>query len=134
MFCSYNWYYVNIALGNFYWHIFLFVCPGSFLFFAFKPLKFSYSIKRKNNILHVCRHKKYDDKNYRRDGERKGKKDRGSFVKYRLNSFNNILQSGWVFCPVGLWGLFFVLCFKSYLLSRLWIILFLYKFIQISEN
>jgi hypothetical protein len=55
-------------LGNFFWRVFLFVGRGSSLFFSFKPLKFSYSVKRKNNVLHERWHKKHDGKNYRRVG------------------------------------------------------------------
>jgi len=65
--------------------------------------------------------KKHDNKNYRRVGERKGKKDRENFVKYRFINIKFILQSGWVFCPRGFGAGSVGLCalFKAYSLNFL---------------
>jgi hypothetical protein len=45
--------------------------------------------------------KSVTEKNNRRDGAGKGKKDRGCLAKYCLKSNLNILPNIWIFCPDG---------------------------------
>jgi len=102
--------YVNIALGNFLWQVFLLFGVGAALYFFFYRIcllmgwvlwsrLFFFSIeKRKSNVLHARWHKKHDIKNCRREGERRGKKYRASFEGREAGIF---CPGGWMWLPEG---------------------------------
>jgi hypothetical protein len=74
--------YVNIALGNFFGHAFLFLRGGTALCFFILPLK-NHSIKNKKAMCRNCTGtKSMTEKITEGHGVGRGKKDRGSFNKY----------------------------------------------------
>jgi len=77
---------------------------GQLFVFSFKPLKFSYSVKRKNNVLHERWHKKHDGKNYRRAGASgRAKKTGGVLINtFKINQFHLLKRLGFLPCWAGL--------------------------------
>jgi hypothetical protein len=81
--CSYKVCYVNIASGNFFWRVFLFLRVGcGSLDFAFY-LKNQINIKKQNPMCRMCAGtKSMTEKITEGLDVGKGKKDRGRFNKY----------------------------------------------------
>jgi len=108
--CFYNVHYVNIAWGFIFWSC-LFVCRvGTALWILLFTLKINLISKSKIQCAVWATATKSMTKNKTEGaGMRKGKKDRGNFAKYRLIILKSILQSGWIFCPVGVaYGSYFI--------------------------
>jgi hypothetical protein len=72
---------------------------GQLFGFGFLQLNFQLKKKNKTKVLHCGWDKKPDRKNCRRDGVRKGKKDRGNFAKYLFNHSQIHFAKWLVFLP-----------------------------------
>lgn len=108
-----NWYYVKIALGNFFWRVFLFVGLGSSLVFLFYRFVLFSNEKEKAMCCMWAGTKSMTPIRFATGqaekiteglAQRKGKKDRGNFAKYLFNH-SKIHFAKWLgFLPWGVWG------------------------------